>query len=73
MKVSELIAELSKLDGATEVALALQFDEDEFDVYEIGAIEVMEDDNGNSAILLIGDADYAEEDDEDEDGAGEPE
>ncbi len=68
MKVSELIAELSKLDGATEVALALQFDEDEFDVYEIGAIEVMEDDNGNAAILLIGDAEYADEDDEDEAG-----
>ena len=42
MKVSELIAELSKVDGDTELRLAMPFDEDEVDVYEIGAIDVIE-------------------------------
>ena len=42
MKVSELIAELSKIDGDTELRLAMPFDEDEVDVYDIGAIDVVE-------------------------------
>ncbi len=67
MKVSELIAELSKLDGNTELRLAMPFDEDEVDVYEIGAIDVIEDDQGDSAVLLIAELEFDEEFEEDAD------
>lgn len=61
MKVSELIAELSKIDGDTELRLAMPFDEDEVDVYEIGAIDVIEDDQGDSAVLLIAELEYEDD------------
>lgn len=68
MKVSELIAELSKLDGNTELRLAMPFDEDEVDVYEIGAIDVIEDDQGDSAVLLIAELEFEDEGFEEEPG-----
>lgn len=67
MKVSELIAELSKLDGNTELRLAMPFDEDEVDVYEIGAIDVIEDDQGDSAVLLIAELEFDDEFEEEAD------
>lgn len=67
MKVSELIAELSKIDGNTELRLAMPFDEDEVDVYEIGAIDVIEDEEGDSAVLLIAELEYEDGDYEDAD------